>query len=55
MNTSKTFAICLGVVVLLSLAVLVFKISFDTLILGALLLACPLLHIFMIKKGGHKH
>lgn len=55
MNTSKTFALCLGVVVLLFLAVLVFKISFDTLALGALLLACPLLHIWMMRKGGHKH
>lgn len=51
----KWILICLAVGAALLLAIMVFKIPVNTVATGALFLACPLLHIFMMKNGNHKH
>ena len=54
-NTSlKWLGICIGLITLAVIAVTIFRVSVSTLIFGGVLLACPLMHIFMMK-GGHKH
>lgn len=59
----KTLGICLALVAISLIALFVFKVPVNTLLLGGVLLACPLLHFWMMrgehgrimKDGGHKH
>ena len=59
----KWLGICLGVVILAFIAVSVFKVSVSNLFFIGALLACPLMHLWMMRgehgrtmKGdGHKH
>ena len=53
--SGKTLSICLGLIVLAIVALTVFKVSFGTLFFAGALLLCPLLHVWMMKDGGHKH
>jgi len=55
MNTGKMIPICLGLFVLSLIAVFVFNVSFGTLIFAGAFLLCPLMHVWMMKSGGHKH
>lgn len=54
-SSLKWLGICLGIVTLAAVAVTAFQIPVSTVIFGATLLACPLMHIWMMKGGGHKH
>lgn len=51
----STLLLCLGVLSLAIVAVAVFKVPFGTVALFGLVLACPLMHVWMMKDGGHKH
>ena len=51
----KWLGICLGLIAFGVGAVTIFRIPISTVFLGALLLVCPLMHIWMMKDGGHKH
>ncbi len=51
----KWIGICLGVVALFIIAVSVFKVPASNLFVVGVLLACPLMHVWMMKSGGHKH
>lgn len=53
--SGKTLSICLGLIALAVVALTVFKVSFGTLFLAGALLLCPLMHVWMMKDGGHKH
>lgn len=53
--SGSTLAICLGVLALAVVAVTIFKVSVGTVAIFGLILACPLMHIWMMKDGGHKH
>ncbi len=53
--SSKTLGICLALVAVALIALFVFKVPVNTLLLGGVLLACPLLHFWMMKDGEHKH
>ena len=54
-STFKWLGICLSMVVLAVVAVGVFKVSVSNLFLVGALLACPLMHVWMMRSGGHKH
>lgn len=51
----KWLGICLGVVALILIAVNVFNVSMSNIFFAGAILACPLMHIFMMRDGGHKH
>lgn len=51
----RILGICIALIALAAVAVTVFKVSTGTLFFAGVLLACPLLHIWMMKEGGHKH
>ena len=53
--SSKWLVICSGLVIMAFIAVTVFKVSIGNLFLVGIVLACPLMHIWMMKNGGHKH
>lgn len=53
--SGKTVRICLGVIALAVVAIAVFKVSVGTLFFAGALLLCPLLHVWMMKDGTHKH
>jgi hypothetical protein len=46
---------CLAVGIALILAIRVFNISVNSIAYFVVLLACPLMHLWMTKSGGHKH
>ncbi|KKR33535.1 MAG: hypothetical protein UT63_C0015G0016 [Candidatus Gottesmanbacteria bacterium GW2011_GWC2_39_8] len=50
----KTFGICLAGVVIAIIAVTVFNVPLSTIGTAAIFLACPLLHLLMMRDG-HKH
>ena len=49
---NKLILICLVVLVIIVIAVTVFKVSIGNLFFFGVLLACPLMHIFMMKGHG---
>lgn len=51
----KILGICLGLITLAIVAVAVFKVPLGTLFFAGALLLCPLLHVWMMRNGGHKH
>lgn len=54
LTKSKLLLVCLAVVVIVATAVTVFKVSMGNLFFFAVFLACPLMHLFMMKgHGGH--
>lgn len=54
-GTMKWLGICIGIVALAIIAVKVFNVSVNNIAYFAVLLACPLMHFWMMKDGGHKH
>lgn len=53
--SAKTFGICLAGVVIAIIAVTLFKVPVSVIGTAAILLACPLLHVLMMRSGNHKH
>lgn len=53
--STKIIVICLVLAGAAITAVTVFRVSVNSLIFIGLLLACPLMHIFMMRDGNHKH
>lgn len=51
----KWIGICLAVGAMLLIAIIIFNVPVNTVVTTAIFLACPLLHIFMMKSGNHKH
>lgn len=54
-GSRNTLVMCLALLVVAFVAVVVFKVSLGSVALFGLVLACPLLHLWMMKDGGHKH
>ncbi|KKQ36388.1 MAG: hypothetical protein US53_C0054G0001 [Candidatus Woesebacteria bacterium GW2011_GWA1_37_7] len=52
---SKTIGICIVLLVAAVIAVSVFKVPVKSLLTYGILLACPLLHFFMMRGDGHEH
>ena len=56
LTKGKLMLICLAVFAVAIIAVTVFKVSIGNLFFFAVFLACPLMHIFMMRgHGGHNH
>lgn len=53
--SAKTLSICLILLLIAFVAISVFRVPAGTLFFAGALLACPLLHVWMMKDGGHKH
>ena len=53
--SNKTVGVCGTLIALALVAITVFKVPVGTLAFAGLLLACPLLHVWMMRDGGHKH
>ena len=53
--SSKVLALCIAIPAIAIIALTVFKVSAGSLLYIGLFLACPLLHVFMMRGGGHKH
>ncbi len=54
--SAKTLWICVAVAGIALAAVTFFKVPVGTIFFAGALLACPLLHIWMMRDGGgHKH
>jgi hypothetical protein len=51
----KVLLICVSLFVLALSAIVFFKVSVSTVVFLGFALACPLMHIWMMKDGGHKH
>ena len=52
---TKWLVICVGLVALIVAAVKIFKVPLSNVFYVGVLLACPLVHFWMMKDGGHKH
>ena len=53
--SARTFGICIAGVAIAIIAISVFNVPVSTIGTAAILLACPLMHILMMKDGKHKH
>lgn len=53
--SAKTLSICLLLLAVVFVAISVFRVPAGTLFFAGALLACPLLHLWMMRGGGHKH
>lgn len=53
--TLKILGICIAVATLAFAAIWIFKVTPANLLFAGALLLCPLLHIFMMRGGDHKH
>lgn len=51
----KTLLICILITGFAVLGLLVLKLSFQSLLLYGLVAACPIMHLFMMGGGKHKH
>lgn len=51
----KTLGICLVGMAIALIAVTVFQVPVSTIGTAVILLACPLMHILMMRNGNHKH
>lgn len=51
----KWLGICIGLAAVAILAIRAFQIPVNTVVFGAVLLACPLMHLWMMRNGEHKH
>lgn len=51
----KWLLICLSVAAIVVIAIAVFNVSVNNLFTVGILLACPLMHLWMMRSGGHKH
>lgn len=54
-QVTKIGIVCLLLLTIGFIATFFFDVSFGTLLFAAMALACPLLHVWMMKNGGHKH
>ncbi|MEK7592093.1 MAG: DUF2933 domain-containing protein [Patescibacteria group bacterium] len=54
-SSIKWLVICLGAAVAVFIAIVVFQVSVSNLFTVGILLACPLMHLWMMRSGGHKH
>lgn len=54
-SLTKILGICLLLATVAFAAIWIFKVSPTNLIFAGTLLLCPLLHIFMMRGGDHKH
>lgn len=57
-NTQKKtnwLLICTGLVAVMFIAVKIFGVPLTNVVYFGAILACPLLHILMMRNGGHKH
>lgn len=55
MLSAKTVWVCIALGLMALAAVFIFKVSMGTLLFAGALLACPLVHIWMMRSGDHKH
>lgn len=56
MSMAKKVVIgCAILLVAVIVAVMIFKVSFGSLFYIGLFALCPLMHIFMMRDGKHKH
>lgn len=53
--SNKVILFCIALLAIAIVAVTVFKVSPGSLLYIGLFLACPLMHILMMRGGGHKH
>lgn len=51
----RLLVICLGVIALTLALVIILKLPVSTLIFIGVVLICPLLHVWMVRNGDHKH
>jgi hypothetical protein len=51
----NTLLICLLIAVFAAVGLFVFKLPIQSLLLYGLVAACPLMHLFMMGGGKHKH
>jgi hypothetical protein len=52
---SKTIGFCIVLFVAAVIAISVFKVPVKSLLTYGILLACPLLHLIMMRGNDHKH
>lgn len=53
--SAKILSICFVLLTVVLIAISVFRVPVGTLFFAGALLACPLLHLWMMKSDGHKH
>lgn len=47
--------LCVGVIAAAFIAVKIFGVQLSNVVYFGVLLACPLMHILMMRNGGNKH
>ncbi|MEP7167437.1 MAG: DUF2933 domain-containing protein [Candidatus Woesebacteria bacterium] len=51
----RILGICLLIALGVISAITVFRVPINTVVFVGILLACPLMHVWMMRNGGHNH
>ena len=54
MNMNKLLILCAGIATVASVAIFIFKVPMNNLLLYGAILLCPLMHLFMMNHGGQE-
>ncbi len=53
MKTNKILILCAGIAAAASVAIFIFKVPINSVLIYGVILLCPLMHLLMMNHGGH--
>ena len=55
MNMNNLFKVCIGITVIASAAIFIFKVPVNNVLIYGAILLCPLMHMLMLNHRAHSN